>query len=663
MFRNYRISVSASLYLIIILFSAPSLCQIKTLKSFKFDPYGFIDSSYYDTSFSSIHRYNPIYFEYPSSTFLGSLGSASVNNFFIARNQSDFLFLNPYQQYLHFANNQNFYKTKTPFTEFRFSNSTSSRSKLEETLNLFHTQNINPFLNFGFDYDMLYDKGQYTSNLANNKSIRSKINSITVFTNYSKNNFLSYLSVTYNKIGPFDEFGGVTDDKLITDTVLQTEYISGKLKNTKSILRDRSILFYSEYKFGNKPTSDTSFINDTNTFVQKPFAIAIKSYFNDDYRIYSENENSYYTTYFYNKNFTYDSINLFSFKNSIILKKNQQTKILPNLRFSIASNLEFCKYYNNAPIDTLVIYKQNDTIRKNNNYLIFFNNDTSFVNYFNTSNLSFSSSFAYFFDSISNFAFNFEYFLSGYKKNSLLFNINFTHRFKMFNDIFQLNLNFKSNNLTANYYYNSYNSNHYIWHHNFGKTNYNIISAELKNLKYNIYSNFSIANINNYIYFNKNAMPDSYDHIFLISLHSKLNLRLWHFHFDNNFTLQKTNAPDSILSLPLFSILQSTYFQLIVVKNVLNLNIGFDLYYDTKYFAPAYEPSIGQFYNQNEKNLGNYPFFDIFANAKWKRTRLFAKYEHINSGLQFFSRNYFSALHYPRNVRMLKVGIAWNFYD
>ena len=126
---------------------------------------------------------------------------------------------------------------------------------------------------------------------------------------------------------------------------------------------------------------------------------------------------------------------------------------------------------------------------------------------------------------------------------------------------------------------------------------------------------------------------------------------------------QKTNANDTILSLPEFSLYNSTYFQFNIVRNVLKAQIGFDFYYDTEFYAPAYNPAIGQFHSQNEKNLGNYPYFDVFVNAKWKRVRIFALLEHANTILKLNNRNYFSALHYPRNDWWIKLGISWNFYD
>ena len=86
--------------------------------------------------------------------------------------------------------------------------------------------------------------------------------------------------------------------------------------------------------------------------------------------------------------------------------------------------------------------------------------------------------------------------------------------------------------------------------------------------------------------------------------------------------------------------------------------IGFDLFYNTSYYANAYMPSLAVFYQQQEKQLGNYPYFDVFLNIRLKRVRFFLKYEHLNSG--WIEKNFFTALHYPKNQAILKI---WYFMD
>lgn len=53
---------------------------------------------------------------------------------------------------------------------------------------------------------------------------------------------------------------------------------------------------------------------------------------------------------------------------------------------------------------------------------------------------------------------------------------------------------------------------------------------------------------------------------------------------------------------------------------------------------------------------------DFFVTAKWKRMRIFLKYQHLNKGL-FGNGEYFSVARYPLNPGMFKMGISWGFYD
>jgi hypothetical protein len=119
------------------------------------------------------------------------------------------------------------------------------------------------------------------------------------------------------------------------------------------------------------------------------------------------------------------------------------------------------------------------------------------------------------------------------------------------------------------------------------------------------------------------------------------------------------------MPLPMISIYESIYYE-----NLLKFNrthgkmltqIGFDIYYNTKFYAPAYMPSLAQFYLQDEKQIGDYPFIDFFINIKIKRARIFFRVQHLNSDL--IKREYFTVLHYPMNERSIKFGLSWSFYN
>ena len=109
----------------------------------------------------------------------------------------------------------------------------------------------------------------------------------------------------------------------------------------------------------------------------------------------------------------------------------------------------------------------------------------------------------------------------------------------------------------------------------------------------------------------------------------KQNFRLGNFYFDQTVYFQKSTQED-ILSLPAISVYSHNYFQHALFKNALFLQTGIDVFYNTKFYADNYMPSIMQFYNQRERKTGNYPKLDVFLNLRIKRADIFVKYEHIN---------------------------------
>ena len=88
------------------------------------------------------------------------------------------------------------------------------------------------------------------------------------------------------------------------------------------------------------------------------------------------------------------------------------------------------------------------------------------------------------------------------------------------------------------------------------------------------------------------------------------------------------------------------YIKTGLAKKVLQLELGADVRYFTKYYAPDYSPAIGQFYNQNPEDkieIGSYPIVNVYANLHLKRTRFFVMMYHINQGSG--SSRYFLAPH------------------
>jgi len=166
--------------------------------------------------------------------------------------------------------------------------------------------------------------------------------------------------------------------------------------------------------------------------------------------------------------------------------------------------------------------------------------------------------------------------------------------------------------------------------------------------------------INNYIYFDTTGVPNQAEGVTITSAFVQKDFKLGGLHFTNRL-LWQANTNKDVISLPTFTFFSSLFFEYELVKKVLVGQIGANVFYRSKYYANAYSPATGQFYNQHEKLIGEYPVVDAFVNFKWKKAVIFFKADHINQGIP--NNEYFSTLHYPLNRMIIKIGVSWVFYD
>ena len=97
---------------------------------------------------------------------------------------------------------------------------------------------------------------------------------------------------------------------------------------------------------------------------------------------------------------------------------------------------------------------------------------------------------------------------------------------------------------------------------------------------------------------------------------------------------------------------------------MLKCDLGADLRYFTKYYAPDYSPMLGQYAvqeNAERVKTGSYPVVNVYANFHLKHTRFFVMMSHVNSGSG--NKEYFFTPHYPLFERVLRMGLSWNFFN
>jgi len=133
------------------------------------------------------------------------------------------------------------------------------------------------------------------------------------------------------------------------------------------------------------------------------------------------------------------------------------------------------------------------------------------------------------------------------------------------------------------------------------------------------------------------------------------------FGFENTIMFQEALQGDEHFKVPQIVTRNTLYFQDEWFKKALFMQTGVTFRYFSSYNMNAYDPVLAEFYVQNEEELGGFPMFDLFFNAKVRQTRIFFKYENFNS--LFASENtYFSAPGYPYRDAVIRFGIVWNFF-
>jgi hypothetical protein len=170
----------------------------------------------------------------------------------------------------------------------------------------------------------------------------------------------------------------------------------------------------------------------------------------------------------------------------------------------------------------------------------------------------------------------------------------------------------------------------------------------------------SFENITNHIYFSTDGTPKQVDgNIQVLAADLQLNITTPWVNLDNHVVYQHSSSDK--LPLPAITLYHNLYYHGCWFK-ALDTQIGVDMRFFTKYYAPILNPALGQFCVQDQEQVGNYPVMNVYANfyVKSLRLKLFAQYQHFNA--LFMNKQYFEMPGYPMAPDMFRAGLAWHFY-
>ena len=604
-----------------------------------------------DTMINSFHINNPLFKKSISYSYLGNVGLAGISNIFADRsNPSDFFFIDPFRHYLNNASETRFYNTRRPFSLIDYS-SGGPRGKNEKILNLLHTQNIDPDFNAGFSYFNINSDGQYQ----NQEAIT---NAISFFSSYVVDNYQAHASINLNSARVF-ESGGLADDESLRNPDYETEDHPVNLQDARHWLNNLSILVSQSWQPLLDMESDTA-AGNFGMWLQGFRIFHVMQY--DRYkRTYDDNNptSGFYPDVLLNSNRTFDSVYFRSMTNSLMIQLPEFRKgsVSFNARAGLKNELLKASY--NRLSDTVFHFSDLHPVHyflsEPDDYLI---NDRTENNY--GSNALIASARGNIGDVFGIWGEG-NLFLQGHRAGEYDIRAGIIFDFFEGKNRSVIEAGINQSETTPSIFLGRYSSNHFFWENDFRKPGRSGLRGLISMPERNFSVSADFILLNNYIYFDKTANPRQHTDVFpVLNISLKKDVNLWRFFFRNIVNYQVTGM-DNILPLPEISIYQSTWFEQTLIRDILNMQIGFDVYYYTAHSGYAYQPATAQFYLQDERSLGNYPYVDVFINFKHKRTRVFLKGEHVNAG--FLEPEYFTVLHYPVNHRVIKFGFSWSFYN
>ena len=686
--KAYKDSVIAATPRVLETFAFPDSMHYKRIVTWKHDT-DFHDivelrDQWKDTSYNFHFHDFPFMKNDVGATWLGVAGSpVETYNFFKRELNQDAIFFTPYQIWTFTPESLPNYNTKTPYVELAYTGTLfANKDKEESNVKVLVTQNILPELNLTLQYTNFSGRGML-------RNEETSYRTFVAATNYTGKRYLMHAGFIYNRITR-NENGGVVDLGMIRDTTVDAREIEVYLNTAASKIKTNTVYLDQSYRIpfsfienlkGRKErkleqarrdsilasgdslaiaalkakeeaelaeaaqAQDTTTINTdiTSAFIghSSEFAVFRRSY--EDQIRDAAGKEFYGGRFYLNPVTSHDSLRVMRVENKVFVRLQpwKSDGIVSKIDVGIGDKL--LNFYSFRPSD----YLSGPTNIIENSIYVYAGANGQYRKY-----LKWDASGKY------NFL--------GHDIND--FNLNANIEFNIYpfrrdrTSPLALRAHFETSLAEPNYYDRHLYTNHYMWNNDFGKISTTKLEGSLDIPRWKMDASFGYALLSNNIYYDnmgmarQNGTPMS-----IMSATLRKDFKIWKFHLDNRMLLQFSSQPD-IVPLPLLALNLRYYIEFDVVKNVMQMQIGADGTFTTKWHAPAYNPVLGVFHNQNERTYGNCPYLDAFVNIQWKRVSVFVKVVNVNMGWPCKKTDYFSADGYINTQRAIKFGISWPFW-
>lgn len=623
--------------------------SIRALNNFKWniDPYANrVKIQPLDTILRDWRIDYPFLQEGVGDLYLGNLGGATTPlNYFERPQNFNFKMADAYDGYLMKMDNVDFYNAKHPFTQL-FYTTAGQKSRQEDNFRVIHAQNISPSTNVNIDYKSRGTRGIYTWQ-------RARVKDLSVAFAHTGRRYSVHAGYIYNAIDT-RENGGIVGDWAIVDTMFElTTNVPVKLQDAKNKIRTNS--FYVVQSFGIPLIGLTE---DDFTMGDRPAVFIGHAFeYNRIYRKYTDTRSG---TRFTDERDESGGMTQHEYYENWFIDPAQTVDSTFESRISNRVFVQIQPWDRNGVVGVIDAGVGLD----NHRYYQFTMDD-----YLSGERKAVSKTSYYAYGSIDgrikkyvDWGGDVKFYPSGYRGGDLEIGADIALRAFIKNRPIQLSGRFSNVLRSPSYFEENYFSNHYAWFTPLKKENETRFEVALTAPDYALEVGAWYGLSSDKIYIDSLChINQSTSTVSVTGLYARKDFRIGGLHLDNRVLLQ-WSTDQKVIPVPKASVVLSYYYEFDIVKDVLRMQAGLEGRYNTKYYAFGYNPALAAFYNQREAKVGGYPMIDAFVSAKWKRMRIFVKLQHANYDL-FGKRTYFSALHYPLNTRVLKLGFSWGFYD
>ena len=686
--RAHRDSVRESIPRILETFAIPDTLHYRRIVTWKherdFHNLQNVRDAAADTSYNRSFNDYLFFNDDLNASWLGISGSPVQYFDWFKRNEEDnAIFYSPYLSWTYTAESLPQYNTKTPFTELAYYGTLfANQEKEEANIHILTTQNITPALNLTLEFKRFGGNGMLKREDTANKTFVAS-------TNYLGKRYMMHAGFINNNISR-SENGGVIDESWIRDTTVDAREIDVYLRDASNQIKRQTVFLDQTYRIpfsfienlkGRKERKRNEAVRDsimasgdstaiaayTRAEEAKLAAAAVQadtagiktdittafighsSEYSVFRKTYTDNisdaagKEFYGDRFYINPTTSADSLRVMRFDNKVFISLQpwKDNAIVSKLDVGIGDKL--VNYYSFSPID--YIQGSNNVVQ--NSVYLYAGANGQYKKY-----MSWNAKGKY------NFL--------GYEINDFGVEVDMTfsaypfRRYK--NSPLTVGVHFETSLKEPDYYQQHLYTNHFKWDNDFGKISTTKLEASLAIPRWQMSASFGYGLLSNNIYYDnlgmvrQNTAPMS-----VMTATLKKNFLIWKFHLDHQAMLQ-LSSDQNVLPLPLVALNFRYYIQFDVVKHVMQMQIGANGTYTTQWYAPAYNPVLGVFHNQDERKYGNCPYIDAFINIQWKKASIFIKAVNVNMGWPSKSADYFTAAGYIAPQRTIKFGITWPFW-